>query len=182
MIRVPLFLLAVLCSGALTSGCKTGTTEAKYDDCGPSKAVFKYGTVHDVQGEYAFLETPEARNDCEAHYIFVFRWADPNYQVFRVTEQPPLNLPHAFEPGGELAYFPHPDPTYDPDFLVLDENNKQIGGKGWWKIDFSIGNKNSGNPTTRYTSSAYLDYSKASDDDSVQYVMKIFYYDKAKSN
>src|SRR4051794_11378155 len=95
----------------LGSGCKTGT-ETNTNDCGTSKRVNLYKTIHVFdstgQSEFFELETPDARNDCEATYQFYFRFADPLVRAIR-NDMPPLdNLSEAFRPLGEFTYFPHP--------------------------------------------------------------------------
>ena len=176
MSRFSILSFLTLCSIVLSNGCKTGT-ESSASDCGDAKEVSMHSAIYDSTGTYRYLETPEARNDCEARYQFYFRWANTLTQALR-TDMPPLgNLDHMFAPGGEFAYFPHPAPVYDAG-ATFSEGGVQYGGKGWWVIDFAIGNKNSGNPSTRYGVGANVDFSKADESDSIEIGARIGYFDK----
>jgi hypothetical protein len=181
MTRIPLFLLALLCSvSMLTFGCKAvGTEEDKDEDCNPDDALRVDGhkIVRYDPEDFFTLESPESSNDCEATYAFYFRWADP---LRRIAEQPgheempPLeNMEKGFQPGGEFAYFPHGPAVYDPNGSPTFAGSY---GKGWWMIVFSKGNKNSPYPTTRYYVRARLEPGKATTTDSTEIVCRIVSY------
>lgn len=111
--------------------------------CGDAKTVSKFATLGPSQ--LFTLETPDAKNDCEAYYLFKFQWAD--YQRSNVdTAMPPLvGLEHGFAPKGEFGYFPHSAPIRTHELNQLNGNFFYL-----WKIAFYIGNKNGGNPTKYY--------------------------------
>jgi hypothetical protein len=185
MTRFPLFLLGLLISIVFVPGCKTGTESTEDSDCGDSKSVCMHANINS-SGNFFILETPEARNDCEATYFYYFRWADPLRRAAEVSgheEMPPIDdFGHAFQPGGEFAYFPHPNASYEATSTIQDCSGNVIPGQGWWVVRFSIGNKNSGNPTTRYYVRSRLNPGTAGSLDETEIVCKIVYYDKpAKS-
>src|SRR5205807_1887605 len=118
---------------------------------------------------------------CEATYYFYFRWADPLRRAAEQSgheEMPPLqDMEHGFQPGGEFAYFPHPAAHYDATTSPSSISGVS-SGPGWWTIQFSIGNKNSGLPTTRYYVRARLDPAVAGSLDETEVACRIVYFDK----
>ncbi|SRR5579883_211842 len=167
MVRFSLLLTAMA-----LSACKTGSEATVNDDCGGGHYVIAQKVIHN-NGEFFELQTPTARNDCEAEYIFNFRWANPAKRAIDNDMPPLLNLEHAFQPLAEFAYFPHPAPVFRRD-TVMDANGNLIMGD-WWVIDFNIGNKNSGYPTTQYYVGCRLDWEAAAID-STEIVCRIYFY------
>lgn len=168
---------------ALFVSCKAGApSEADSKDCGTTAKVKGYKVVRRGVFNNAFdqfsLNTPEARNDCHAHYKFYFRWASLYKRLYEKETMPPLkDLHDSFGPADEYAYFPHNPPEWKHDATIHDE--VFLGGqstKGWWLVDFSVGNKNSKQPSTRYHVGAIIDSDNSVDEDSTEVWCEITYY------
>jgi hypothetical protein len=151
-IRAIFFLIAyALFSNGNT--CK-GPSDTTPGNCSNRKSVDFYGTIKAVPREHFSLSTPIAKNDCEAHYNFFFRWSGSSPKALDSTMPPLYNLVQAFRPEDEFAYFPHPNPVRKVD---------PSGGYDW-VIEFDIGNKNTGFTNTRYGIETFVNSPDSLDD------------------
>jgi hypothetical protein len=174
-----LTLATVVFFGSMLPGCKA-STEVAETDCGQPSILLGHKVIKYNPTDFFEMATKPARNDCEATYVFSFRWADPLRRMVDQDMPPIEDLEHAFQPLAEFAYFPHQLPAFEENTHVVDTNLADLPGD-WYQIVFSTGNKNSGYPSTQYYCRARLDPSKATEADSTEIVAEIKYY-KIKSN
>ncbi|MEP7235100.1 MAG: hypothetical protein ABI778_07370 [Ignavibacteriota bacterium] len=160
-----LFLLVfALFAGGNSCFKEVGTTG---DDCGLTTSAGLAKVIHGGDAYDLFdLVTPAARNDCEATYTFIFRWADENRSKSDSTQPPLSDLEHSFGPEDQFAYFAHPVPTRS-----LESKEYYI-----WSIKFSIGNKNTSLPATRY--GVHVNVESTKPEDSIRIGATIAYYPK----
>jgi hypothetical protein len=131
-----------LFSGGNTCKSPSDTTPGKCDN---RKTQSFLGNITAVPRQHFSLSTPIAKNDCDAHYVFGFKWASPHDP--EDPNMPPMyDLAQAFRHEDEFAYFPHSNPVRSHD---------NSGYK--WTIDFTTGNRNSGFTNTRYGIETFLD-------------------------
>ncbi len=164
---VVLLFVCVMQSCAVTSSTASNSdTVSSCGNCLGTKfeSMVDSATVLHNPSDLYFLATPPACNDCEAQYQLSFQWA--NFQRSETdTSEPPLSdLTHAFGPMYELAYFPHPAP-------------QRGGGTNYvWYLNFSVGNKTSSLPSTRYSFGCSIDRTRPHDPaDSIAISCKIYY-------
>ena len=157
----------LLCLLSLFSGggaCfQTGTTGDTPEEkkCGSSHQISggKKLYASDSSDQHFDLVTPNAKNDCEAFYQLQFLWADTKRADTDKTMPPLGDLEHAFSPQDELSYFPHEEPHF---------------ASYSWILNFSIGNKTTGLPSTRYAFHTWNPSKKK--EDSILVTCSIRYY------